>query len=479
MTEQKPEIMQRKVGLFEAIAMITGLVIGASIFVLVPTMAGMTGPSIYLAYAAAAIPALFVVLFEIQLMGTLPVTGANFVTITRCLSPFWGSVVSFAAVIALLSSNILVSIAFAQYTIGFVQSFVPAFNMSTTLLAVVITLIFALINFLGVTFTSVVQIIMFLAFVIGMIIFGIAGSANYNPVNMTPLFPNGAMMFIVVTVLASFSWGGLVALADIGGEVKNPRRNLPAAVIISFIIVLVLYTWQPLALVGSMNWKEAAKIGTTAIMVDAGKLMPGWGIWVIFIAAQGAILTTLNALLWSAARDMVAWARDGLLPKAVTHINNKFKTPDLALLIVTVVQILGILVSATLDKYALADVLALMLIQILLAWAVLRIPKKMPDLYQKSVFKFNAFWRWFTYLGTFITSGFIWIFAILLDMMDEKGDPTKFPWVVLVFFIIMILGVIWYFVRKAYLKSKGTDLDANLTRIADATLAEAEERQTI
>jgi amino acid transporter len=270
-----------------------------------------------------------------------------------------------------------------------------------------------------------------------------------------------------------------VALADIGGEVKNPRRNLPAAVIISFIIVLVLYTWQPLALVGSMNWKEAAKIGTTAIMVDAGKLMPGWGIWVIFIAAQGAILTTLNALLWSAARDMVAWARDGLLPKAVTHINNKFKTPDLALLIVTVVQILGILVSATLDKYALADVLALMLIQILLAWAVLRIPKKMPDLYQKSVFKFNAFWRWFTYLGTFITSGFIWIFAILLDMMDEKGDPTKFPWVVLVFFIIMILGVIWYFVRKAYLKSKGTDLDANLTRIADATLAEAEERQTI
>ena len=96
MAEQKPEIMQRKVGLFEAVAMITGLVVGASIFVLVPTMAGMTGPSVFLAYLVAAIPALFVVLYEIQLTGTLPVTGANFVTVTRVASPFWGVIISFA-----------------------------------------------------------------------------------------------------------------------------------------------------------------------------------------------------------------------------------------------------------------------------------------------------------------------------------------------------------------------------------------------
>ena len=90
MTEQKAEVMQRKVGLFEAVAMITGLVVGASIFVLVPTLVGMTGPSLFLAYALAAIPALFVVLFEVQLTGVLPVTGANFVTVTRVAGPAWG-----------------------------------------------------------------------------------------------------------------------------------------------------------------------------------------------------------------------------------------------------------------------------------------------------------------------------------------------------------------------------------------------------
>ncbi len=430
MAEQKPEIMQRKVGLFEAVAMITGLVVGASIFVLTPVLTGMTGPSIYIAFALAAIPALFVVLFEIQLTGTLPVTGANFVTVTRVAGSTWGAVVSFAAVLSLIASNILVSVGFGQYIVAFIQSFNPSFTINPYILPIICVTFFALINFLGVEIASVAQGIMFLAFVIGMVVFGVVGSANYNPANMTPMFTGGALMFIVTMVLASMSWAGLVALADIGGDVKNPRRNLPLALIIAFIIILILYVTQPFALVASMGAAAAAKAGAPAILIDAGKLMPGWGIWVIFIAAMGAILTTVNALTWSAGRDLLAWARDGLFPKAVAHLHPKFKTPDLAILIILVIEILGILVGTTIDKYALAAVLALMVIQIVLAWCVLRIPKKLPDLYKKALFKFNGFWRWFTFVGTAITSGFILLMGIVLDMMDKQGNPTQIPWIV-------------------------------------------------
>ncbi|MFA5079138.1 MAG: amino acid permease, partial [Dehalococcoidia bacterium] len=216
MAEQKPQVMKRTIGLFEAVAMITGLVVGASIFVLVPTMAGMTGPSVYLAYAAAAIPAIFVVLYEIQLTGTLPVTGANFVTVTRVLNPFWGAIISFAAVLAILSSNILVAVGFSQYVIAFIQSFNPAFTLHPWILPIAIVTFFALINFLGVSIAAWIQMVLFLAFIAGMVIFGVVGTANMNPVNLAPLFPNGIMMFLVVTVLACFSWAGLVALADIG-----------------------------------------------------------------------------------------------------------------------------------------------------------------------------------------------------------------------------------------------------------------------
>jgi APA family basic amino acid/polyamine antiporter len=439
----------------------------------------MTGPSVYLAYAAAAIPALFVVLVEVQLTGTLPVTGANYVTVTRVANPFWGSILSFSAVLSLVASNILVAVGFGQYVTAFIQSFNPAFTINPLILPIVVVLFFSLINFLGVGLAAVLQAIMFLFFVIGMIIFGIVGSANYNPVNMTPMFTGGAMMFIVAVVLASFSWAGLVALADIGGEVKNPRRNLPLALVISFIIVLILYTLQPFALVASMGAEAAAKAGSPAIMLDAAKLMPGWGIWVIFIAAMGAILTTVNALTWSAARDLMAWGRDGLFPRAFAHLNSRFKTPGLAILIITLLEILGILVSATIDKYALAAVLALMVIQIILAWCVLKIPAKLPDLYKKSFFKFNGFWRWFTFLGAVITCVFIFLMGVLLDMMDKQGNPTQIPWTVFVLLGVLIIGIIFFFIRKAYLKGKGVDLNANLTRVADATLAEAEEKLSI
>lgn len=75
------------------------------------------------------------------------------------------------------------------------------------------------------------------------------------------------------------------------------------------LIIILLYTIQPLALVATMNWQEVAKIGNSAIMVDAGRLLPGWGIYVVFIAALGAILINVNALTWSASRDLLARAR--------------------------------------------------------------------------------------------------------------------------------------------------------------------------
>lgn len=480
MAEQKKlEVMQRKVGLFQAVAMITGLVVGAGIFIMVPKIVNMTGPSVFLAYALAAIPSLFVVLYQIQLTGTLPVTGANYVVATRVMSPLWGAIISFSAAIALIASNVLLAVGTGHYVVAFIQSFNPAFNLHPLLIPLVVILFFSLLNFLGVEFATAAQVIMFLAFVIGMIIFGIVGSANYNPANMTPMFKGGAIMFIVAMVLASFSWAGLVALADIGGDIKNPRRNLPLALIIAFLIVLVLYVLQPFALVASMGTGEIAKAGTAAIMLDAGKLMPGWGIWIVFIAAMGALLTSINAITWAAGRDLLAWARDGLFPKAIAHLHPKFKTPDLAILIITVMEIIGILVAATIDKYALATVLALMVIQIVGAYCVFRIPQKLPDLYKKSLFKFNGFWRWFTFIGVCITSGFVLLMGIFLDTMDAKGNPTQMPWVVMIFVLVLVIGIIWYYLRRSYLKGKGIDLEGNLNKITDATLAEAEEKLSI
>jgi APA family basic amino acid/polyamine antiporter len=190
----------------------------------------------------------------------------------------------------------------------------------------------------------------------------------------------------------------------------------------------------------------------------------------------GAILTTVNALTMACARYFVAWSRDGLLPKAFGHINGRFKTPDVGILFALILEVLGILIAATIDKYALAAVLATMLIQIILAICVLRMPKKLPELYKKSIFKFSGFWRWFSFLGLVITSGFILLMGIFLDTLDSEGNPSKIPWTIFVYVGVLLIGMIFYAVRNAYLKGKGEDLAARMQKVADATLAEAEEK---
>ena len=225
---QKPEIMQRKVGLLEAVAMIVGLVIGAAIFILLPTMVGMTGPSVFLAMALACIPSIFIVLCEIQLTGTLPVTGANYVTVTRIAGASWGSIVAFGGGAGAAGKQC------AHGRWFFNCMLLPSFNPLTRPLRFhpgcwpsASSCSSPVINFIGVSFAAWLQVILFLLLLVGMTIFGIAGAVNANPANMVPLFPNGPIMFMVVIVLGCVTWSGLLALADIGGDVKNPRRTLP------------------------------------------------------------------------------------------------------------------------------------------------------------------------------------------------------------------------------------------------------------
>ena len=475
MTENKT--LARRVNLFEAVATIVGMVVGASIFILVPTITGITGPSVFIAYAVAMIPCIFVVLFETQIVGALPVTGANYVALSRAVSPFWAGSLSLLAVVGFVSGMCLMAVGFGQYTVAFIQSFVPSFTLEPNILAAGVILLFALANWAGVELTAKVQAAMFLIFVAGMLIFGITGAANFNPVNMTPMFPGGAAGFIMAIVLASYSWSGLTELADIGGEVKNPRRNLPLALVISLLIILILYVLQPFALVASMNWKDVAKTGSNAIMVDANNLLPGWGNWVIYIAALGAILTTINAGIWAAPRTVTAWARDGLLPKGLAHINSKTKAPDASLLVITILILLGLATFAAIEKFAVISIILTALYQILLSVAVLRIPKKLPTLFNRSRFKLNTFWRWFVFIGTTITCVFLMLGSIAVDMMNSRGQFTNIPWAIVVFFSALPLSFIYWFLRKAYLKSKGIDLEKNMLSMYDASLAEAEERQ--
>jgi len=448
--------LERSLSLGGGVGLIVGLVIGASIFVLIPTLAGMTGPSLYLAYAVSVVPTIFTALYLIQLGGAMPVTGANYFIITRILSPGAGFATSVAAVIGMISTNCLVAWGFAEY----VKTYVPGVNV--TFVAIGIVLLFGAINWLGVRTFEWIQVIMILFLIVAMLIFGVAGMFNVDPALHHPLFPNGTGKFFMVIAIATFSWGGFVAITEVAGEVKNPKKNIPLAILISLVIVMVLYVVQTYVFTGVLRWDRAAEIGPTAFIAAAALFLPAWAVNFIVISALLAMATTINAILLMAARETLAWGRDSIIPQIFRRIS-RFGTPDMTILAMTLLSVVGVLFAAELDRYALMVVFALMVAQGLGAVAVWRMPYAMPEIYNSSLFRFSPFWRCFIWVGCMICFTLIFLFGWLADW--KTG---------VVFSIIVASGMVYWQARKYFLKKRGMLLNESVKRISEEAIAEME-----
>jgi len=439
--------LERSLSLGGAIGLIVGFVIGGSIFVLIPNLVGMTGPSLYLAYLLSAIPAIFAALYLIQLGSALPVTGANYIAISRWISPVAGFTASAMVVIGIISTVCLVSWGFADY----LHTYFP--QSPTIVYAILVIVFFSIINWLGIGSFEKMQIIMTILFILAMLIFGIGGLINSQPELHSNLFPKGINSFLTVVAIASFSWGGVIAIVEVAGEVKNPRRNIMLSIVISMIIIAILYFLQTYALTSTLLWSEVASVGSTAVLVAAGKFLPIWVVNFIAIGALLAMATSINALIMMGTREIYAWSEDGLIPSFFGRVNKKYKTPEVAILVLMVLSIIGVLFAADLEEYAIIVVFGLMVVQFLGSTAVFLMPKKAPEVFKKAQIKFNLFWRWFTWIGCIIAFVGIFLFAFISDTTTG-----------MVFISIWILTIGYWYLRKAVLQKRGIMLEEGLKK---------------
>ena len=453
-----PEKLERSLSLVGCVGAIVGLVIGASIFVLIPTLAGMTGPSLYLAYAISVVPAIFAALYLMQLGGALPVTGANYVAVTRWISPAAGVVIVLTGIIAMISTNCIAAWGFGEYIVAYFP------NISVLGVAIGVVVLFGVINWLGVKIFQWTQVLMVVLLLLAMFIFGITGLFHIQPEFQAPLFPEGIGSFFLVVAIATFSWAGFIAITEVAGEVRNPKRNIPVALILSIVIILIIYILQTYVFTGTLLWTEAAEIGPVAVLAAAANFLPEGVVAYIAIAALLAMATTINSIMLLGAREAFALSRDQVMPSFFNRVHSRFKTPYLTIFLITVLSVVGVIFAAGLEQYALMVVFALMITQSFGATAVWRMPKRAPDLYAKALFRFTPFWRRFTWIGCLLTFSLIFLFGLLADL--KTG---------LVFFGIMLLGIVYWYWRKSYLQKRGIDIHKNLRSFSKEVITEIEE----
>jgi mannitol/fructose-specific phosphotransferase system IIA component (Ntr-type) len=146
--------------------------------------------------------------------------------------------------------------------------------------------------------------------------------------NFEPFFfaGKGGNAIFAVAGMVFISFGGLLNISSVSEEVKMPRKNIPLGVISSIVIVTALYVMVLIVLVGVLSGAELSNSLTP--LADAAKKYYGnWGYYLITAGALLAFVTTANAGILAASRYPLALSRDELMPKFLSKVSGKSKTP--------------------------------------------------------------------------------------------------------------------------------------------------------
>ncbi len=448
--------LQRKIGLSGAIFLLIGNVIGASIFILPGSLAGIAGPAVFIAYLIALIPAFFNTLVAAQVGGILPVSAADYVFTSTVLHPMLGFLKVWAAMIGALVGGPILAYGFADYFSYFAPEANRVFVAST---AVIIMMV---INLLGIRSSVKLQMVMVSIFISALLILAIGGLFYIDKELLTPIAPMGWGAVISVAVPAYYSYTGFTMLLSITEEIRDPARNIPLITFYTFLIVAFVYTSVTFVVPGLIPWQELGSI-VAPLSAAAATFLPEWYSIAITIAALLAAITSINMTIITNSRSFFAVARNKIYPDLFSKVSARTGEPNITIIIVAVVILIGIAFQGNIRQYASVSVIGWMLYGIIWGIALVRLPKKLPDHYNNAHFKLGASALWTTAIMNIIVG----VIFIYIAVRDNTAPAMGY-------FFLLFLGAVYYFFRQRILARRGISLAALLKNETDeATRATA------
>jgi amino acid transporter len=316
----EPPPDQGQLGLWDTVSIIVGIVIGTTIFY-VPGLifANVSNPWMGLiVWGAGGLLALVGALCYAELATTYTRSGGDYVYLTRAFGPWAGFLFGWAQLALVLTASIgAMACVFGQYAVslGFPDlSDRLDFRVGPDVIyAGLAVLVLTLLNVLGVTLGKTTQNILSAVKVLGLLGILVAGFAWGQPDRLVPVAEGqgagsvqtwtfGALAIILVL----YAYGGWSDAAFVAAEVREPRRNIPRALILGTLAITVIYLLVNAAYVAGLGWQEVTRLGDdvapvpvrvleqTPLGTDGGRAIS----ILVMISALGAV----NGLIFAGAR---------------------------------------------------------------------------------------------------------------------------------------------------------------------------------
>ena len=456
--------LARKLGLFDSTMVMVGIVIGSGIFLTSGIMAKSIPSSglILLAWFVGGLLTLAGALTYAELGAAMPEAGGQYVYLREAYGPMAGFLFGWILFLVYMTGGIAgLALAFAEYTGYFFPSLgidhiilnlnVPLFQNSFhyslsagQLVGVAVIVVLSIFNFVGIglgkfiqNFFTVIKIgilaaIIILGFAIGK---GTPPDLSMNPMGMD--FGSILIGFGISLVAVAWAFDGWNNVNFVAGEIKNPKRNLPLALIlgtlgITFLYVLVNYVYlYALPINETIGVVRIAEKATGALFgASTGALISGLVIISVFGALNGSILV--------GPRVYYAMAKDGLFFRRVAHVHPRFRTPGFSILIQAIWASLLTLMGTFEQMFTFTMFIGI-LFWIVATASVFTLRKKRPDLPRP-----YKTWGYPVVPAIFIIAST----GILLNTLIEK------PVEALAGLLLTALGIPAYYYWKSRLKSK-------------------------
>lgn len=434
-------------GLFEAVAIEVGLIIGAGLFTVTSIATGIAGSAVPLSYVVA-FAIVIVSLIPTAMLGSVyPTTAGNYRYPSRLWSPQIAFLGAWGMAISMLGGGLpLYALSFGQY----VNSLI---SISPLLVGLATLTFFFVINLVGIEFAAKVQELMFILLVASVFVFIFLGFPNIEMNNLTPFFSKGFSGMMTGAAILYFVCLGANFIVDLGGEVKTAIVNIPKSFMISVPIVLGLYAFTSLVAVGTVGWTNVAN-GT--LSVAANSFLPQ-SLFVFFVVggALFAIATTINAVFMIAPKYLFALADDKFFPEFLSEENNRFGTPHWSLLVIFGLSMLTLI--SPINPEGLGSLMGfggLFLVMLVMVSAIIFLRKK-PEKFEKVPFNIGRR----VILALSIAA--VILNFILLLLLGIKSLNVFLGWLVVLF----VGGIIYYLIRKKYLSNRGINITENLEEL--------------
>ena len=371
--QQSEHKLKKSLSLRDLTSLGIAAIIGAGIFSTIGNASASGGPAVILLFIFIALACSFSAMSYAEFASSIPISGSAYTYAYASFGEIVAWIIGWALIVEYAIGNIVVAISWSDYFTGLMDGIgwhIPeyltmdylsaknGFAEATSLIASnqtlthylqqqhlawqtapeifglklicdlpALAIVFAItaLIYRGVHETKTVGNYFVGLKLIVIVLVIIVGAFYVNPDNWSPFAPNGFKGVLQGVASVFFAYIGFDALATTAEECKDPKRDLPKAMMASLTICTILYILISLSLTGMVSYKELAVGDPLAHVFDL--LHVDWMSGIVAVSAVIAMASVLLVFQNGQPRIWMSMSRDGLLPKRFSNIHPKFKTP--------------------------------------------------------------------------------------------------------------------------------------------------------